>query len=352
LSLSYKSQDKNWGLLDLLRLTRKYLSTDPRDKVFALMGTVTNPDSIGIKVDYRLSAEEVYLSVAVHNLEKLKNLELLGNGGISSTPQNRKLPSWVPDWSHYNGCRSIAKVASNRGMCASGDSQPILSISADRKILTVRGAIIDTISRVDATIIMGDEDSKLDHGTKAGQARIALRSKAVFESYIAFAEAANKFPEGHEREESLWRTLCCDMTTQIPPRRAPAKYAKAWKLVEKQSQATKADRNLDWTGIDKSDLFTGDNVLNYAALVNAIGVHSSGRNLCVTARGYLGYVPSGSQIGDKVCILFGSAVPFILREDKDGFFMLVGECYVHGIMDGEAMKEQDMGTLSRDLQLL
>jgi hypothetical protein len=45
-------------------------------------------------------------------------------------------------------------------------------------------------------------------------------------------------------------------------------------------------------------------------------------------------------------------VPFILREDKDGFFMLVGECYVHGIMDGEAMKEQDMGTLSRDLQLL
>jgi hypothetical protein len=80
---------------------------------------------------------------------------------------------------------------------------------------------------VDATIIWGDEDAMLDHGTKSGQARIALRSKAAFKNYIAFAEAANKFPEDHEREESLWRTLCCDMTTQIPARRAPAKYAKA-----------------------------------------------------------------------------------------------------------------------------
>jgi hypothetical protein len=236
-------------------------------------------------------------------------------------------------------------------MCASGDSEPTLSISADQKILAVRGAIIDTISQLDTTILIGSEDAKLDHGTKAGQARIALRSKASFETYMAFAEAANKLPEGQEREESLWRTLCCDMTNQIPARRAPAEYAIAWKLLGKQHQATKSDGSVDWTGIDKSD-FTNDNIFNYVALMNTIGIHSAGRNLCVTAGGYLGHVPSGSKIGDKICILFGSAVPFVLREDKDGVFKLVGECYVHGIMDGEAMKERDMESLSRDFQLL
>jgi hypothetical protein len=315
------------------------------------MGIVTNPDSMDIKADYRLSTIEVYLSVAIHNLGKLKNLELLGSGGISSAPQNLKLPSWVPDWSRVNRGSSIATLARRRGMCASGDTQPTLSISADKKILTVRGAIIDTISQLDATILIGDEDAKLDHGTIVGSARIALRSKTSFEGYMAFAEAANKFPEGHEREESLWRTLCCDMTTQIPARRAPVEYTKGWELLWKQFQATKSDGSLDFTGIDISD-FNSENSSSYIGLSNTIGVHTIGRNLCVTAGRYLGHVPSGSQIGDKVCILFGSAVPFLLREDKDGFFELVGECYVHGIMDGEAMKERDMESLSRDFQLL
>jgi hypothetical protein len=351
LNQAHKIQDKTWGLLDLLRLTRKYLSTDPRDKVFALIGIVTNSDTMDIKADYRLSAVEVFLSVAIHNLEKLKNVELLGNGGSSSTPQNPKLPSWVPDWSHDNDRRvAIAAVARRRGMSVSGDTQPTLSISADKKVLTVRGAIIDTISRLDATILIGDEDAKLDHATTAGEARIALRDKASFDGYLAFAEAANKFPEGHEREESLWRTLCCDMTTQIPARRAPAEYAAGWKVIRKHHQATKADGSLDWTGIDISDI--RQNVNDYVALSNAIGANSAGRNLCVTAGGYLGYVSSRSQIGDKVCILFGSAVPFVLREDRDGVFMLVGECYVHGIMDGEAMKERDVESLSRDFQLI
>jgi len=186
-------------------LTRKYLSTDPRDKVFALMGIVTNPNSIGIKADYKLSAEEVYLSVAVHNLVKLKNLELLGNGGISSAPQNPKLPFWVPDWSNVNDRRSvIAVVARRREMCAPGDSKSTLSISADKNILRARGAIINAISQLDTTILIGDEESNLNHGTAASLARIALRSKTSRKSYKAFTKAVHKFPKGHELKEPLW----------------------------------------------------------------------------------------------------------------------------------------------------
>jgi hypothetical protein len=352
LNIAHKTQDKTWDILGILRLTRKYRSTDPRDKVFALAGVVTNLENMSITADYRLSTEEVYLSVAVHYLENLKDMDILGNAGVGSAPQNPKLPSWVPDWSHDNDRRALLSgVARRRGMCASGDTQPTLSISADSKILTVRGAILDTISHINTTILIGEEDAQLDHGTAAGMARIGLRAKISFEGYLDFAEAAHKFPAGHGREESLWRTLCCDMTTEIPSRRAPAEYAKAWTLVRQQLQATGPDGSLDWSKIDKQDLIP-ENQLHYVALMNSIGVETAGKNLCVTAGGYLGHVFSGSQIGDKICILFGAYVPFVLREEKDGFYRLVGECYLHGVMDGEVMKEQDIEALTRDFQLL
>jgi hypothetical protein len=58
----------------------------------------------------------------------------------------------------------------------------------------------------------------------------------------------------------------------------------------------------------------------------------------IIENGFLGLVPKEAVIGDEVCILFGGDVPYILRptaEDKE--FQFVGDCYVHGIMDWEAI---------------
>jgi hypothetical protein len=66
-------------------------------------------------------------------------------------------------------------------------------------------------------------------------------------------------------------------------------------------------------------------------------------------------VPPFAKQGDQICIIFGAQTPFVLREwereipagdDHTGSqdeaeykcqYKLVGECYVHGIMDGEMM---------------
>jgi hypothetical protein len=42
------------------------------------------------------------------------------------------------------------------------------------------------------------------------------------------------------------------------------------------------------------------------------------------------------QEGDIICVPFGGKVPFSLKPLGDQY-LLVGECYVHGLMDGEAM---------------
>jgi hypothetical protein len=54
--------------------------------------------------------------------------------------------------------------------------------------------------------------------------------------------------------------------------------------------------------------------------------------------GYIGIGDVMLESGDLVCILFGGNVPFILREVK-GKYQFIGECYVHGIMWGEALRE-------------
>jgi hypothetical protein len=67
------------------------------------------------------------------------------------------------------------------------------------------------------------------------------------------------------------------------------------------------------------------------------------RRLCRTNSGYIGLVPGYAQEGDEVCVVSGARVPFVLRA-QGTFYSLIGECYVHGIMDGEALKFQSFQT--------
>lgn len=66
------------------------------------------------------------------------------------------------------------------------------------------------------------------------------------------------------------------------------------------------------------------------------------KRLVTTARGYVGAVPISTKSGDSVFVLPGAPVPFILRARSDGKFTLVGEAYVHGIMQGEAFDSQPL----------
>ncbi|KAF4624308.1 hypothetical protein G7Y89_g13865 [Cudoniella acicularis] len=63
------------------------------------------------------------------------------------------------------------------------------------------------------------------------------------------------------------------------------------------------------------------------------------RRFTITQKGYMGLTPPKAQVGDLICIFFGASTPFVVREIEDGYFRLVGECYVHGLMDGEAMDD-------------
>lgn len=51
--------------------------------------------------------------------------------------------------------------------------------------------------------------------------------------------------------------------------------------------------------------------------------------------------------GDLVCVLFRCSVPVILREKASSTYDFVGESYIHGKMDGEALATMDEDMISR-----
>jgi hypothetical protein len=63
-------------------------------------------------------------------------------------------------------------------------------------------------------------------------------------------------------------------------------------------------------------------------------------------------MPAMTREGDAVCLLSGCEVPLILRDNSGGSgWSSVGEAYVHGIMDGEAMRMVEEGVLGeRDFE--
>lgn len=62
---------------------------------------------------------------------------------------------------------------------------------------------------------------------------------------------------------------------------------------------------------------------------------------CVFASsgGFLGRGPPTTRIGDVIAIIKGAQTPYILRTRETECYTLVGEAYVHGVMDAEFINE-------------
>ncbi|KAF2194205.1 hypothetical protein K469DRAFT_537682, partial [Zopfia rhizophila CBS 207.26] len=61
-----------------------------------------------------------------------------------------------------------------------------------------------------------------------------------------------------------------------------------------------------------------------------------GRRIFRTSYGYVCLGPQRTQSGERICVLLGSNYPLMLypvRKESP----VVGECYVNGLMEGEAL---------------
>lgn len=85
------------------------------------------------------------------------------------------------------------------------------------------------------------------------------------------------------------------------------------------------------------------------------------RRFLISRKGYMGLAPLGIEVGDHICVLASGRAPLIVRpvQQNDGqtnsrlVCRLLGDSYVHGLMDGEVLKLVDDGILNvEDFELV
>lgn len=96
------------GLLEYLMVSRCFKATDPRDKVYAVLGMtdtpIENPNEPGkeneltMRIDYAAPVTEVYQYVAKYLINRDKNLDILCILSTHRDTNSSDLPTWVPDW--------------------------------------------------------------------------------------------------------------------------------------------------------------------------------------------------------------------------------------------------------------
>ncbi|KAK3941792.1 heterokaryon incompatibility protein 6, OR allele [Diplogelasinospora grovesii] len=359
-------------LLAFLIHARQRNATDPRDKIFAVLGLVSgSPQNIGIKPDYRSSVGEVYCEATRRLIASSGNIDVLGVCFPFKAQKISDLPSWVADWSSTdNIARPLMNDAkgTRRATHASRKATAKPRWDADGKTLIIEGHAVDTVTRLSSVqheidesawdmddISFDDDDDQTlseilrDLRTMAGRFYENLTSVvphlATFVEWERFAMglkptnpdpktaepmaifcqtlcAGTLAPGGFGETESLFRTWMDSL--------APIRNLKQWKV----DRAKRIFRPLGFLGYLKS---TWQTYGEFPAYIT----HTTERRLGGTEKGYLCLLPKATEVGDQLTILKGGRVPVILRPRGDGTMEFIGEAYVHGIMDGEAFREDN-----------
>jgi len=138
--------------------------------------------------------------------------------------------------------------------------------------------------------------------------------------------------------DQFWRTLVADRAPDGG--RPPAFYARICHEIFR-----KTNSDLDTDGLLRKDVqITSLSVPSFfTEFVKRMQRVIWNKKLIRTSRGYLGLAPASAKAGDLICILYGCTVPVILTQPLPSSrysHILHGDCYVHGMMDGEALGVQ------------
>ena len=358
------------SLQSLVALTSDRIATDPRDRIFALLSLAREPDDPRhtITVDYSVSVSELFTKFATSfmegcpnkiALEPLEGLSYVQASACSSRQGNDLssyrdgLPSWVPDF----GETARTRIIWSRQFRAAMDiGSPEIFPVNDPQMICIMGLVSDEIVAV--------ESLPVETMTEFGEAFPA--SKRWMEFILPLAQ---KYHTQESRIEALWRTLITNNIWQNAPSEAGAREGfrehVRWELSQSPLDDDTAQCLDELRADDGTDslpsreeveethrMRSSDAPCNIPMRQFSLGNMESNfdvmcikyykaRRLFRTTKGYVGLGPFTAQAGDRVWLIGGTRVPFLLRKETREVsdveaWRLVGEAYIHGIMNGEA----------------
>ncbi|KAF7525633.1 hypothetical protein G7054_g11005 [Neopestalotiopsis clavispora] len=307
--------------LNLLEIWRYRGATDPRDKVFGLLGLISGTPFRSLQhSDYTLSVQTIYTKVMLDLLAIERGLRpFMGIRNI----MNIHLPTWVSDFSRVSNVQTSERWWNHgrRYDQCHADADTIFSHTYIPEVhaLDLMGIRIDDVDEVSSEYLVAYE---LTHVEELDLLRV-IRFWHNINNWND-PKFGQEYPNGDSRINAFGATLTGD-------------YLMNDKF---QARRTTPDENQMVVQYAK----TGDKI-PVTELYHSLVTFVMNQSFFVSVGGYLGMGPLTMRPGDEVWILFGGRVPFILRPRRtsgqaDNGYILIGQAFVHGIMHGEAVSSR------------
>jgi hypothetical protein len=325
LSWNYCTSEKLF--VALLWACRDQKATDPRDKIYALLGLFeksqlpevlaevdgwegdnrpSNFERTILKADYRASVEDVYTSAVKAVVSATGCLDIIcacqGPRGLRR--------SWTPDWSeswsrtsllHQNMVLLSEDIGEEDAFHASGALRGQVTFSDDSLFMTAKGICYSTILQAEEPWSSRKVEDELNYLKSCAQIMSTAGGKRCIETYGSYHAAERKYYETLLAVENTNRDFQVDIVGTFGMGKSRAWYERALKE---------------------------DQFLRRWILVN------EGRRIAITYDGKFALVPEHVEMNDIICVLLGCSVPVVLRKIED-HYLFIGECFVSAVMQGE-----------------
>ncbi|KAM0424974.1 hypothetical protein ACHAPT_009775 [Fusarium lateritium] len=288
-------------LVYLLRCTRGYQATDPRDKLFALLGLASDIGSEDFFPDYSKPVQRVWEDLVKFMVTRRRSLDIICSAQFSApSPDIPGLQSWLPSWQSPSTTHSLGGEVTGQYLgSAAGDTKPVIDLSQFPRVLMAEGIAVDTVELYGGSITVAHEClSTIRRWRYLASQRMDSKNKGCF-----------------------WRAIIADRDHM--GNRATDDFGRSFEAFIDGPSHERLSRH--------SQNFSD-------AVTRAV----MGRRFFITRKGRLGLGSPEIQLGDKIVILKGCCMPLVLRADGE-CWVLVGEAYVSGIMRGEAVTGPEAG---------
>ncbi|KAI8217951.1 Heterokaryon incompatibility protein 6, OR allele [Colletotrichum sp. SAR 10_77] len=342
-SMFDKSELSELSFLEILLSFRDFNATNPRDKVYGLLGLINEATLEGFaSVDYKKTVAEVYIDVVKASVASSESLAPLCYGKHGVEYERTEFPSWVPRWDVSEDVGNILHSMSvtaweegnKHGLPGLVDFQP----SSDGKV-GLSGVRFDTIAWT--TEVFDISHFKEDISPAEAKTHPFLEiwhRVSSTKSYPLFG--SEDAPFGAVLEMGL--TLTTNFTEgyefvfDLEPDDRHRFYADYLTYIKKLfSVAGKTPDTYDPLEVA---LCEGD--ANHFRI--AASRSCDQRRIFETASGFYGLAPACAKPGDVVVLLYGGPIPFVLRQTDDGWILL-GDTFVGPLMpesDNESIRER------------
>ncbi|KAH7138681.1 hypothetical protein B0J11DRAFT_515088 [Dendryphion nanum] len=319
------SSGKQQSLLFLLGVTRRFQATHPVDKIYGLLGLSqvkgqqldATPLTPALIPDYTKSTEEVYRDITFHLMVSENSLDLLSTVEDKSVRKLKQLPSWVPDYSTW---QNITILGLNQGIpyIASGNSPVSITRSGrSNETLHTKAIRLDNIGSVSRPWLAEDHYFNIFHDWCE-----FLNQQLILTNQLNLVKS----------NRAIARALIGDFAVTSAQYPAPEdEYFKHFlSFLQHHFQMSGPDMN--------ESQFGGD----YSIYLESFHHFGFGRRAFISKEGRIGFGHISVQEGDGIYLLSGGRTPFILRPVADGeSFEFLGESYLHGVMNGEAVPSDE-----------